>query len=236
MIVNQFKDEVLKLAKQQGSEIAYLTHAAKVLLTVFEETRSLLVNANNLIDVNEYEKLVNNQLARTPKLENVSPKLSPSVDSIIRGSIVACGSSANVTELHRLGEAYDMPNRAVDGMQPEEVHMAIAEACERARKESIPTLLEINAYRYKGHSMSDPAKYRTREEVKKYREIDPIEQVRKTIIKKKYATEKELEAMEEKILADVEASVQFAEDSPYADDSELFTDVYKQDNYPYLID
>jgi len=159
---------------------------------------------------------------------------------IIENNKYAMGTSvertSNVTELHRLGEAYDMPNRAVDGMQPEEVHMAIAEACERARKESIPTLLEINAYRYKGHSMSDPAKYRTREEVKKYREIDPIEQVRKTIIKKKYATEKELEAMEEKILADVEASVQFAEDSPYADDSELFTDVYKQDNYPYLID
>lgn len=159
---------------------------------------------------------------------------------IIENNKYAMGTSvertSNVTELHRLGEAYDMPNKAVDGMQPEAVHMAIAEACERARKENIPTLLEINAYRYKGHSMSDPAKYRTREEVKKYREIDPIEQVRKTIISKKYATEKELEAMEEKILADVEASVQFAEDSPYADDSELFTDVYKQDNYPYLID
>ncbi|ELP5898417.1 AAA family ATPase [Vibrio vulnificus] len=104
MIINQFKDEVLKLAKQQGSEIAYLTHAAKVLLTVFEEARIHLVNANSLIDVNEYEKLINNQLARTPKLENVSPKLSPSVDSIIRGSIVASGSSANVTELHLLIE------------------------------------------------------------------------------------------------------------------------------------
>lgn len=159
---------------------------------------------------------------------------------IIENNKYAMGTSvertSNVTDLHRLGEGYDMPNRAVDGMKVEEVHKAIAEACERARKESIPTLLEINAYRYKGHSMSDPAKYRTREEVKKYREVDPIENVRQTIISKKYATEQELEAAEEKILAEVEAAVQFAEDSPFADDSELFTDVYVQENYPYLKD
>lgn len=104
MITNKFKDEVLKLAKQQGSEMAYLTHAAKVLLTTFEETRSLLIGANNLIDVNKYEKLVNNQLARLQKSDSVAPKLSPSVDSIIRGSIIASGSSANVTELHILIE------------------------------------------------------------------------------------------------------------------------------------
>lgn len=159
---------------------------------------------------------------------------------IIENNKYAMGTSvertSNVTELHRLGEAYDMPNLAVDGMSAEAVHTAISDACERARTENIPTLIEINAYRYKGHSMSDPAKYRTREEVKKYREIDPIEQVRKTILSKKYATEKELEEIEEKILAEVEASVQFAEDSPFADDSELYTDIYKQDNYPYLID
>ncbi|MCB0737616.1 MAG: pyruvate dehydrogenase (acetyl-transferring) E1 component subunit alpha [Bacteroidetes bacterium] len=159
---------------------------------------------------------------------------------IIENNQYAMGTSvkrtSNVTKLHKLGEAYDMPNRAVDGMNVEAVHEAILEATTRAREENIPTLLEINTYRYKGHSMSDPGKYRTRDEVKEYRDIDPIEQVRKTILSKKYATEKDLEAIEAKIMEEVEASVQFAEDSPLPPDSELFTDIYKQEDYPFLED
>ena len=159
---------------------------------------------------------------------------------IIENNMYAMGTSvertSNVTDLHRLGEAYDMPNRPVDGMNVEAVHDAIAEACERARNESLPTLLEIKTYRYKGHSMSDPGKYRTREEVNHYREIDPIEQVRKTILANKFATEEELNAIEARILADVEVAVDFAEDSPFPADSELFTDVYVQQDYPYLQD
>ncbi|MFY0673479.1 MAG: pyruvate dehydrogenase (acetyl-transferring) E1 component subunit alpha [Bacteroidia bacterium] len=159
---------------------------------------------------------------------------------IIENNKYAMGTSvertSNVTELSKLGEAYDMPNRAVDGMKVEEVHNAIAEAAERARKESIPTLLDIKTYRYKGHSMSDPGKYRTRDEVKQYKEIDPIEQVRKTILDKKYATAEDLDKIEAKVLEGVEASVQFADDSPFPDVRELYTDVYKQEDYPFLID
>lgn len=159
---------------------------------------------------------------------------------IIENNMYAMGTSvertSNVTELHRLGEAYDMPNEPVDGMSVEAVHKAIAKACDRARKENTPTLLEIKTYRYKGHSMSDPGKYRTRDEVKKYREIDPIEQVRKTILTKKYANEDALAKIEENILASVEASVQFAEDSPFPPDSDLYTDVYVQDDYPFIKD
>lgn len=159
---------------------------------------------------------------------------------IIENNMYAMGTSvertSNVTELHRLGEAYDMPNEAVDGMKVEDVHHAIAKACDRARTEHTPTLLEIKTYRFKGHSMSDPGKYRTREEVKQYREIDPMEQVRKTILSKKYASEDDLAKIEEKVLADVEAAVQFADDSPFPADSELFTDVYIQKDYPYIKD
>ena len=157
---------------------------------------------------------------------------------VIENNRYAMGTSvertSNVTALHQLGEGYSMPNEAVDGMNVIEVHNAMARAAKRAREEQIPTLLEINTYRYKGHSMSDPAKYRTRDEVAKYKEIDPIEQVKKEILAKKYATQEELDAIENKILEEVEASVQFSEDSPLPADSELFTDVYVQDDYPFL--
>jgi pyruvate dehydrogenase E1 component alpha subunit len=159
---------------------------------------------------------------------------------IIENNKYAMGTSvertSNITELSRLGDSYGMPSAEVDGMKVEAVHEAIAEAAERARKESIPTLLDIKTYRYKGHSMSDPGKYRTRDEVKLYKEIDPIEQVRKTILENKYATTEELDNIEAKVLEGVEASVQFAEDSPFPDERELFTDVYKQEDYPFLID
>ncbi|MGB0430881.1 MAG: pyruvate dehydrogenase (acetyl-transferring) E1 component subunit alpha [Bacteroidia bacterium] len=159
---------------------------------------------------------------------------------IVENNKYAMGTSvertSNVTELSKLGDAYDMPSRSVDGMNVEEVHNAIAEAAERARTESLPTLLDIKTYRYKGHSMSDPGKYRTRDEVKEYREIDPLEQCKKTILENNFATEEELKAIEQEVLKDVEASVEFAEDSPFPDERELFTDVYKQEDYPFLID
>lgn len=159
---------------------------------------------------------------------------------IIENNMYAMGTSvertSNVTQLHRLGEAYDMPNLAVDGMKVEAVHHAIADACARARNEQTPTLLEIKTYRYKGHSMSDPAKYRSREEVQEYRNIDPVEQVRNTLLNKEYATQAELEAVENRIMAQIEESVQFAEDSPFPPDSELYTDVYAQADYPFLHD
>jgi pyruvate dehydrogenase E1 component alpha subunit len=84
--------------------------------------------------------------------------------------------------------------------------------------------------------MSDPAKYRTKDELEAYKEKDPIETTKASILKKKYATEAELEAMEEAIIAEVNASVEFAENSPYPDASELYKDVYVEDNYPFIQD
>ncbi|KDM90912.1 AAA family ATPase [Photobacterium galatheae] len=104
MIGIKFKDEVLKLAKQYGSEVAYLTHAAKVLLTRFDEARTLLASHSNLINVIAYEQQIDKQLSKFPKSDHVQPTLSPNVDSMIRGATMASGSTANVTEMHLLIE------------------------------------------------------------------------------------------------------------------------------------
>lgn len=144
------------------------------------------------------------------------------------------GRTTNVREMHKIGESYEMPSASVDGMNCEEVHKAIAAAAERGRKGEGPTLLEIRTYRYRGHSMSDPAKYRTKEEVEEYKSQDPIEQVKAVLLKKKYASEADLEAIEEKILSIVNDSVEFSEASPYPDASELYQDVYFEPNYPFI--
>jgi pyruvate dehydrogenase E1 component alpha subunit len=144
--------------------------------------------------------------------------------------------SSNVTELYTLGESYDMPSEPVDAMNVEAVHEAVARAAERARAGEGPTLLELRTYRYKGHSMSDPQKYRSKEEVEEYKHRDPIESVRKSILDKKVATEKELEAINQKVNAQVEESVKFAEESNYPDPSEAMKDIYEQQDYPFVLD
>ncbi|WP_224999726.1 pyruvate dehydrogenase (acetyl-transferring) E1 component subunit alpha [Cesiribacter sp. SM1] len=144
--------------------------------------------------------------------------------------------TSNVTELYKLGSAYDMPSEPVDAMSVEEVHHAVARAAERARNGEGPTLLEFRTYRYKGHSMSDPAKYRTKEELEEYKSKDPIEQVRMTILEKGYATEADLEKISDKIKEQVAESVNFAEESPWPDASEAFIDVYVQEDYPFIND
>ena len=159
---------------------------------------------------------------------------------VIENNGYAMGTSvkrtSNVTELYQLGEAYDIPSAAVDAMSVEEVHKAMAEAGERARKGDGPTLLEFRTYRYKGHSMSDPAKYRTREEVEEYKSKDPIEQVKAAILKKKIATEKKLEEIDKKVKDIVAEAVEFAENSDWPSPEEAYKDVYVQEDYPYIMD
>lgn len=159
---------------------------------------------------------------------------------IIENNNYAMGTSvqrtSNVHDLYKLGLSYDMPSEPVDGMSVEAVHQAMEKAVARARKGDGPTLLEMNTYRYKGHSMSDPAKYRTKEEVESYKAKDPIEMVLKSIRDNKYATEEEIGVINNRVRDIVEDSVKFAEESPYPDHSELFTDVYVQQDYPYIIE
>lgn len=159
---------------------------------------------------------------------------------IIENNNYAMGTSvertSNVTDLYKIGCSYEMPSFAVDGMTVEAVHEATAEAIDRARKGDGPTLLEIKTYRYKGHSMSDPGKYRTKEEVEEYKAQDPIEKVLKTIRENNFASDEEIQAINERVKTAVEQAVQFAEESPFPDASELFKDVYVQDDYPYIMD
>ena len=159
---------------------------------------------------------------------------------VIENNNYAMGTSvertSNVTQLYKLGLSYDMPSEPVDGMTVETVHEAMERAVNHAREGKGPYLLEINTYRYKGHSMSDPAKYRSKEEVEAYKSKDPIEMVLKTIRDKKFASDEELEAIATKVRDIVEDSVQFSEESPWPDPSELFTDVYVQTDYPYTKD
>ena len=159
---------------------------------------------------------------------------------IIENNHYAMGTSvertSNVTELYELGKAYNMPSFPVDGMKCETVHEAIASAVERARKGDGPTLLEIKTYRYRGHSMSDPATYRTKEEVEEYKAKDPIDHTLDILKKNKWITDAQIEATDARIKSQVEDSVKFAEESPYPDPSELYKDVYMQSDYPFIMD
>lgn len=159
---------------------------------------------------------------------------------VIENNGYAMGTSvertSNVTELYKLGSAFDMPSFPVDGMTVEAVHNAVAEAAERARSGNGPTLLEFRTYRYKGHSMSDPAKYRTKEELEAYKLQDPIEKVRTTILTNGFATEAELEEIDERIKAVVAESVDFAERSPYPTVDEVYKDIYVEEGYPYIVE
>jgi pyruvate dehydrogenase E1 component alpha subunit len=93
----------------------------------------------------------------------------------------------------------------------------------------------MKTYRYRGHSMSDPAKYRQKEEVEDYKMKDPIEQVRKTILDNKWMNEKDFEEMEDDIVNQVNKAVEFAENSDYPSPDELYTDVYEEE-YPFIIE
>src|SRR5438128_12394140 len=129
-----------------------------------------------------------------------------------------------------------MPADKVEGMDPETVHEAVARAVKRAREGGGPTLLEIKTYRYKGHSISDPQKYRTKEEVEEYKHKDPISALLKTVYDNGFATEEEIKAINERVDAAVAESVKFAEESPWPDDSEVLKDVYVDQDYPFITD
>jgi pyruvate dehydrogenase E1 component alpha subunit len=144
--------------------------------------------------------------------------------------------TSNVVDIYKLADAYEMPSDKIDGMTAEAVHEGVARAVKRARDGEGPTLLEMKTYRYRGHSVSDPQKYRTKDEVEEYKNQDPITKVANTILTNNFATEADLQAIDDKIAAIVDASVKFAEDSPWPDDSELLKDVYMDQNYPFIVD
>jgi pyruvate dehydrogenase E1 component alpha subunit len=144
--------------------------------------------------------------------------------------------TSNVLDIYKLADAYEMPSDQIDGMTPETVHEAVQRAVKRAREKGGPTLLEIKTYRYKGHSMSDPAKYRSKEEMEEYKLLDPLETTLETLKTEFGATDEEIETIVERVKAKVEESVKFAEESPYPDDDEVLKDIYIQEDYPFIMD
>ncbi len=144
--------------------------------------------------------------------------------------------TSNVLDIYKIADAYDMPGDSVDGMSPEAVHEAVSRAVLRAREGGGPTLLEIKTYRYKGHSMSDPQKYRTKEEVEEYKQRDPIDYVHKVLTDTYQVAEADIEVINERVRQQVEECVRFSEESPWPADDELLKDVYVQQDYPFITD
>lgn len=159
---------------------------------------------------------------------------------IVENNLYAMGTSVkrttNVEDLYKMVSGYDMPSEPVDGMDPAAVHEALTRAAEHIRSGKGPYFLEIKTYRYRGHSVSDPAKYRTKDELEAYRQKDPVEMIQDKIIKNKIATQKEVDAIINQINEEIDHAMEFAENSPLPLPSELFDDNYTQKDYPFITD
>ncbi len=159
---------------------------------------------------------------------------------IVENNKYAMGTSvertSNVHELYKIGSAFDMPSEPVDGMSPEAVHEALEKAAKHIRSGKGPYFLEINTYRYKGHSVSDPSKYRTKDELNEYKEKDPIVMIVNKMIDQKLATQKEIDKIKTEIDAEIEAAMKFADESDFPLGSELYDDNYVQKDYPFITD
>lgn len=142
--------------------------------------------------------------------------------------------TSNQTDLWKLALAYDMPSGPVNGMDPVKVAEAMDEAIKRARSGGGPTLLELKTYRYRGHSMSDAQHYRTKEEIKEYQKLDPILEVKRILLDKKWATEDDIKEIDERVKNLVKECEKFAEESDWPDKSLLYDSVYEQEDYPFI--
>jgi len=152
---------------------------------------------------------------------------------IIENNHYAMGTSVErssaETRLHKRGASFDIPGEEVDGMDVVAVKAAASRAAERARSGGGPYILEMKTYRYRGHSMSDPAKYRTREEVDAVRKTrDPIDHVEEQLEKNGWADEATLKAIDSEVKRIVADAAEFARTSPEPEPSELYTDVYTE--------
>ncbi len=135
--------------------------------------------------------------------------------------------SSSATELYKRGAAHGINGYQVDGMDLLAVRKAGTAAVEHARSGKGPVIIEMKTYRYRGHSMSDPANYRSREEVQRVKEQrDPIEHVKDIVLREGYANEEKLKEIDKKIRKRINEAVEFAKSSPEPDPSELWTDVY----------
>ena len=148
-------------------------------------------------------------------IENNKYGMGTSVDRAAAGS-----------DLYKRGGPFGIPGELVDGMNVFKVIEAAHKAGKYVREGKGPYILEVQTYRYKGHSMSDPAKYRTKKELELYKAQDPIEIVHKEILQKKIGTEKELEKINTKIIKTIKNAADYALKSPFPNNEDLYTDVY----------
>jgi pyruvate dehydrogenase E1 component alpha subunit len=145
------------------------------------------------------------------------------------GTSIARASS--VKDLYQRGSAYGIPRADVNGMDLLAVREALGEAIDRARKDKRPTLLEAETYRYRGHSMSDPGKYRTKEEIEEMMAHDPVLLFAKHLRKKLRVAEADLEALDKDVIAQVDDAVKYADESPWPAPETLYEDVYVRSPY-----
>ena len=142
------------------------------------------------------------------------------------GMGTAVDRAAAGSDLYKRGEAFGIKGEIVDGMNVYSVIKAAEKAGEYVRSGKGPYILEVKTYRYRGHSMSDPAKYRTKAELEEYKSSDPIAIVREEIIKKKVASKNELEKLDTEIIEEIKSAANFALESQFPNKEELYTDVY----------
>jgi len=149
---------------------------------------------------------------------------------IIENNMYGMGTSVDRasagTDLFKRGEAFGIKGKKIDGMDVFKVIEAAQLAGDYVRSGKGPYILEVQTYRYKGHSMSDPAKYRTKEELESYKVNDPINLAAKEILKKKILSKNDLEKINSEIIKEIKDAAQYAIDSPFPEEKELFTNVY----------
>jgi pyruvate dehydrogenase E1 component alpha subunit len=166
---------------------------------------------------------------------NVSALWDLPVVYIIENNRYGMGTSidraSSVKDLYQRASAYGIPRREVNGMDLLAVRNAVTEAVERARKDKRPTLIEAETYRYRGHSMSDPGKYRTKEEVEEMMKSDPILLWGKRLMEQERFSQADLDAVDKEVLAQMEAAVAFVESSPDPPVETMFEDVYVRSPY-----
>lgn len=142
--------------------------------------------------------------------------------------------TSNIIEIYKIGSAFDMPSEPVNGMVPEDVHNALEKAAKHIRAGKGPYFLEINTYRYKGHSVSDPAKYRSKDELNHYKEQDPVKNLEYKLLEEEILSEAEITEIKKEIKDTIADAVEFANESPFPDPEDLYKDNYVQKDYPFI--
>lgn len=144
--------------------------------------------------------------------------------------------TSNVTDIANVGKGFNMPSESIDGMSPEEVHEAFTRAAIHIRAGKGPYFIECKTYRYRGHSVSDPAKYRSKDEVKTYKDIDPLKTTESKLLEIGAVSEAELQVIKDEVKMEMDEAVRFAEESDYPPAEALWEDNYVQKDYPFIKD